>query len=181
MKVKLSNVCLAFPDLYEARAFKPGDKPKYKATFLLPKDDPQIKTIEAAILATATEAWKDKAATTIKSIRSNPNKFCFQDGDTKEYDGYTGMLALSAGNTARPLVIDQQKNPLAPQDGKPYAGCFVNASIEFFAYDNSGKGISASLRGVQFAHDGDAFGGGTPASPDEFDDLGMQETVDDLS
>lgn len=172
MKVTLKDVRLSFPDLFTPRPFKPGDKPKYKVTFLIPKDSSQIQEINAAILAVAKEKWGAKAESIIKSIRNNPNKFCFQDGDTKEYDGYAGMMALSAGNAARPLVIDGQKNPLTEADGKPYAGCYVNGIVEFFAYDNSGNGISASLKGVQFVRDGDAFGGGAPASVEDFDTLG---------
>ncbi|MDE9571706.1 ssDNA-binding protein, partial [Xenorhabdus bovienii] len=47
-----------------------------------------------------------------------------------------------------------------------------------FAYDNNGKGISASLGGVQFYRDGDAFAGGGVASVDEFDDLSEGADVD---
>lgn len=182
MKVNLKNVRLSFPDLFTPRPFKPGDEPKYKATFLIAKDDPQIKAIEDAIKAVATEKWKNKADSVLKSIRGNPNKFCFQDGDTKDYDGYEGMMAVTAGNKARPTVIDRDKSPLTQEDGKPYAGCYVNASIEFFTYDNSGNGISASLRGVQFVKDGDSFGGGGVAKTDEFDDLGADaDAPDDLA
>lgn len=181
MKVTLKNVRLSFPDLFEPRAFKAGDEPKYKATLLIAKDDPQVEIVEKAILATATEKWGAKAASIIKGIRHNPNKFNFQDGDTKEYDGYAGHMALSGSSKSRPLVIDRDKTPLGAADGRPYAGCYVNASLEIFGYENSGNGISASLKGVQFVKDGDAFGGGAPASPDEFDDLGVEEEADDLA
>lgn len=181
MKVKLINVRLSFPDLFEARAFKQGDKPKFKATFLVPQDSPQVKEIEAAIKEVAKAKWGAKADSVIKSIRGNPNKFCFQDGDTKDYDGYANMMALSAGSVTRPLVIDRDKSPLTAADGKPYAGCYVNASIELFAYDNSGNGISASLKGVQFARDGDSFAGGAPASPDDFDSIEAPELAEDLA
>lgn len=181
MKVALKNVRLSFPDLFEPRPFKAGDKPKYKSTFLIEKDSAQAKAVEAAIKEVAKAKWGAKADAVLKGIRGNPNKFNFQDGDTKDYDGYSGMMALSASNQARPLVIDRDKTPLSAQDGKPYAGCYVNATVEFFAYDNSGNGISASLKGVQFVKDGDAFGGGAPASPDEFDDLGVDEEADSLA
>lgn len=175
MKVKLTNVRLAFPDLFVPRPFKPGDPPKFKATFLIPKDDPQVKAIEAAILVVAKEKWGAKAQVVLGGIRGNPNKFNFQDGDAKEYDGYSGQMALSAGNKVRPLVIDRNKSPLTESDGRPYPGCYVNASVEFFAYDNSGNGISASLKGVQFAGDGDAFVGSPPATSEEFEDIAVGE------
>ena len=95
------------------------------------------------------------------------------DGDLKSnYDGFPGNLYVSARSTTRPLVINNDKSPLTEQDGKPYAGCYVNASIELWAQDNNyGKRVNASLRGVQFLRDGDAFAGGGAASEDEFDDI----------
>lgn len=173
MELKLKAVRLSFPDLFKPRPFKPGDTPKYKATFLIPKDDPQIKTIEAAIVATAKEKWPKDFQKVLNSIRGNANKFCYQDGDNKSYDGYEGMMALSAGNKARPSVFDRDRSPLTEDDGKPYAGCYVNAIVELFAYDNSGNGISASLSGVQFYKDGEVFSGGRPAKADDFDDLSV--------
>lgn len=185
MKLILKNVRLSFPDLFEPRAFKAGDEPKYKATFLVPKGDPQVAEIEAAIKQALVEFPKcgpKRADAVLNQIRHNPNKFNFQDGDTKEYDGYEGMMAFSAKNAARPLILDRDKTLLSAADGKPYAGCYVTASVEIFAYDSSGIGVSATLKGVQFVRDGDAFGGGTPASPDDFDDLGVEnETADDLA
>ena len=56
----------------------------------------------------------------------------------------------------------------------------MNASIELWAQDNSfGKRVNASLRGVQFLKDGDAFAGGGAASDDEFDDLATDDFADD--
>lgn len=180
MRIKIENVRLSFPALFKAEAFKPGDEPKYKATFLIEKDSETDKAIEKAILETAKFKWGAKAEKTIQQIRSNPNKFCYQDGDNKSFDGYEGMMALSAKNGTKPLVIDRNRTVLDSTDGKPYAGCYVNASIEIFCYDNSGAGISASLGGVQFVRDGDAFAGGKASDVDEFDELEAGADADDL-
>ena len=181
MRLLLKNVRLSFPDLFIAKPFKPGDAPRFKATFLLQKEDPQIKVIEAAILDTAAEKFGKKAVAVIDGIRGNANRFCFQDGNTKEYEGYENVMALAANSKTRPLVLDRDKTQLVEADGKLYAGCYVNASVEIFAYTEPGNGgISASLKGVQFVRDGDAFGGGAPASPDEFEDLGVDAEADDL-
>ncbi|MFN7341429.1 MAG: ssDNA-binding protein, partial [Opitutia bacterium] len=100
-------------------------------------------------------------------------KLLVQDGDVKaDYDGYPGNLFVNARAKTRPLVIDEQRAPLAEQDGKPYAGCYVNASIELWPQDNQyGKRINASLRGVQFARDGEAFAGGGAADVNDFDEV----------
>lgn len=173
MIIQLKNVRLAFADCFVPVAFEGEGEKKYASTFLVPKKDPQIKVIEAAILEVATAAWKDKAKGILTQIKSNPNKFCFQDGDTKSYDGYAGHMALAAKNKKRPTIVDRDKTPLTAEDSRPYAGCYVNASVELWAQDNQfGKGIRASLRGIQFLRDGDAFSAGSIASEDEFDDLG---------
>jgi len=175
MKITIKNARLSFPDLFVPRAFKAGDPEKYKATLLVPKGGDMDKAINAAISAVAKEKWPKTWEKVLASIKGNANKFCYQDGDTKEYDGYEGMMAFSANNKARPTIIDRDKSPLSEGDGKPYAGCYVNGIVELFAYDNSGNGISASLSGVQFVKDGEAFSGGRPASADEFEDLGVDE------
>ena len=171
MKLKLNNVRLSFPALFKAEAFKPGDDPRFKATFLIPEGSAQAKEVEKAAIAALEEKFPKKGATIYKQIFGNDNKCNISDGNLSEYDGYAGMVAVSAKSKTRPLVIDTDKTPLAEDDGKPYAGCYVNAIIEFFGYDNSGKGVSAILKGVQFVRDGDAFSGSAPASEDDFDDL----------
>jgi hypothetical protein len=169
-RIMLKNVRLSFPGLFEATAFKPGDKPKYKATFLIPKDSPLAKQVDALIKKTFLEKYPKKAAV-LEQIKGNPNKFCWQDGDTKDYDGYAGMMALSCKSDVRPTVLDEKRNPVTAEDGKVYAGCYVNASVDLFAYDSSGVGMSAQVRGVQFAAAGDAFAAGRPADSDEFDEV----------
>jgi hypothetical protein len=58
----------------------------------------------------------------------------------------------------------------------------VNGTVEVWAQDNKfGKGIRATLRGVQFVKDGDAFSAGTPVSEDDFDEIEAPETADDIS
>jgi hypothetical protein len=173
-RIMLNNVRLSFPSLWEAEAFKPGDKPKFKATLLTPQEGDLRKKVDGKILAVLTEYFKGdavKAKKTLAAIQGNANKFCWQDGDTKSYDGYPGMMALSAKSDVRPSVFDGQKVPLTEKDGKPYAGCYVNASIELFVYNQQGIGLSAQLRGVQFLKDGDAFAAGRPADSDEFEEV----------
>lgn len=183
-RIALADVRLSFPALFTAEAFKPGDKPKFKATLLVPQDSALRKQIDAKILAVLTEYNKGdagKAKKLLGSIQGNANKFCWQDGDNKSYDGYQDMMALSAKSDTRPLVIDGLKNPLAESDGKPYAGCYVNANVEFFVYNQQGVGLSAQLRGVQFVRDGDAFAAGRPADSDEFEEVTEGTSADDFA
>lgn len=181
MKVKLTNVRLAFPVLFEAKTVNGEGKPAFSASFLLDPADPQVKALNQAIEQVAKDKWGAKAEAILKQMRAQ-DKVALHDGDLKaNYDGFPGNLYVSARSATWPLVIDKDKSPLTEQDGKPYAGCFVNASIELWPQDNNyGKRVNASLRGVQFFRDGDAFAGGGAASEDEFDDISSGATADDL-
>jgi len=172
MQIKLTNVRLAFPALFEAKTVNGEGKPAFSASLLIEPNDPQIKAINATIDAVAKEKWGAKAEAVLKQMRAQ-DKVCLHDGDLKEqYDGFAGHFYVSARSATRPTVLNRDKSPLVEADGKPYAGCYVIASLDIWAQDNNyGKRVNASLRGVQFVKDGDAFAGGGAASEDEFDDL----------
>lgn len=181
MKLLLNDVRLAFPTLFEAKTVNGEGKPAFSASLLLDPTDKQVKAIEAAIEAVAREKWGAKAESILKQMRAQ-DKTALHDGDLKSnYSGFEGMLYVSARSATRPTVIDRDRTPLVESDGRPYAGCYVNASIELWPQDNNyGKRINAQLRGIQFARDGDAFAGGGAAAADEFADLTEGAMADDL-
>lgn len=166
-KTILKNVRLSFPSIFHTEMYGGEDTGKFTATFLLDKEAhaDTIKELKKQLVAVAEEKFGKPVP---KSI-----KYCLQDGDEKDYDGYEGCMSLKAGSQRRPTVIDRNKTPLAEEDGKPYAGCYVNASIDFWVQDNSyGKRVNANLNGIQFYADGEAFGsGGTTNAADDFDEL----------
>lgn len=182
MKIKLNNVRLAFPTLWEAKTVNGEGKPAFSASLLIDPADPQVKMINAAIDATAQEKWGAKAAGILAQARK-ADKVCLHDGDLKAtYDGFPGNLYISARNPMRPTVVDADKTPLVEADGKPYAGCYVHAVLELWAQDNNyGKRVNATLMGIQFFRDGDSFTGGGVASDDDFDDVTSGATADDLA
>lgn len=181
MKIALSNVRLAFPQLFEAKTVNGEGEPAFSATFLMEPGHPAAKTLRAAFETVGKDKWGAKWPTVKKEIEAK-DRLCLHDGGTKaDYAGFEGNLFVSARNKTRPLVIDRDKSPLTAQDGRPYAGCYVNASIELWCQDNNyGKRINASLRGVQFYKDGDAFAGGGAASEDEFEEIAEGADADDL-
>jgi len=177
MKVKLVNVRLAFPALFEAKTVNGEGDPRHSAVFIIEPGSDNAKTLAAAVKATAKEKWGAKADGILAELNKK-GRICYQEsaktnqsGDV--YDGFEDKYFVNTSNKARPLVIDRDKTPLTAADGRPYAGCFVNATIDLWAQDNNyGKRINASLMGVQFFRDGDAFAGGGVSAPDDFDDLG---------
>ncbi|MDC9591979.1 DUF2815 family protein, partial [Xenorhabdus sp. XENO-10] len=68
MKIKLPNVRLAFPDLFEATQVNGQGDYKFRSAFLISKARKDlIAEIEAAILKVATDKWGVKAEGIIKS------------------------------------------------------------------------------------------------------------------
>ncbi len=179
MKMMLKNVRIAFPALFTAQTVMGEGKPSFSAILIIDpaKQGDLIKELKAAMQKIAKEKWGAKADANMKALASQ-GKLCLRDGaDKPDYDGFEGMMYVSTRNPKRPIVLDTDKTPLTEEDGKPYAGCYANVSVDLWAMDNQyGKRICASLCGVQFAGEGDAFGGGGVASADEFDELEATDT-----
>ena len=180
-KVRLNNVRLAFPVLFEPKRVNDQGEAKYSSAFLFPPDHECIAKVKAAMAEVAKEKWADKAAEVFKSLKAS-DRLALRDGNAKsEYAGYEGMMFINSSNQLRPTVLDGNKTPLTIADGKPYAGCYVNAVIELWAQDNKyGKRINASLLGVQFYRDGERLAGGTVASEDDFEAVPGAEAADEV-
>lgn len=182
MDLKLKNVrCNFIQDLFEAAQFKGAGAFRFSSTFLVPKGSPQDKEIKAAIKAEAEREYGKKAASNLALWENNSGKYCYMDGDLSEHEGYEGNMVLTAHTTTKPRVMNKNPNViLTAQDGIPYAGCYVNALVSIYPQKGDFAGIRCSFSGVQFAGDGDAFGGGRPASAGDFDDLSEGAGKDDL-
>lgn len=178
MQVTLTNVRLAFPQLFEARAFSDGQGEAYSASFIFAEDHPAAKVMRDAIEAVGSDKWASKWPALKKELNAK-DKTALHSGDSKaSYSGFAGNLYVSARSKVRPAVVDRDRSPLTQSDGKPYAGCYVNAILDVYPQDNAyGKRVNASLKGVQFFADGDAFSGGAAAKADDFPDLSVDEAA----
>jgi hypothetical protein len=161
-QLTLKNVRLSFPDIFEAKSVNNG-APRYTANFLIPKTDKeQLRAVKVIIDEITAEEFNGKA---LPGERTP-----FKDGDESDYDGYAGHYAVSAAKPAkngRPTIVDKDKSPLTADDGKPYAGCYVNAIVRFYSINGKsdtksdksyGKRICCSLEAIQFWKDGEPFG-----------------------
>ncbi len=174
--VNLIKVRIAFMDaLFTAKPYKPGDPLRFGSTFIIEPGSKNAKALSDAMVEAAKIKWKGKAEAVLDEIkRKETTAYSERDklsSSGEPYQGFEGKYHVTAYNKNRPTVIDGRKQPLTQQDGKPYGGCYVNAIVDLYAQDEYGNKINATLLGVQFHSDGDAFGGGAPASPDQFPDL----------
>lgn len=175
IKVIMKNVRLAFADaIWTAQQVNGQGDFKFNCAFLFPGDHPARKLVSDAIRQAANEfpKWAGKADENLKKCVADL-KVCLQDGNRKDYEGYAGNYFVNASNKARPPIRDRDgKSVLVEADGRPYSGCFVNGIVDIWVQDNAfGKRVNASLMGLQFVGDGDAFSGGKTAADDDFESL----------
>lgn len=176
--VRLNNVRLSFPHL-DSPQVNVGDdgkkKSSYGAVFLMEPDHPAVKEVSKGIKEAAKRKWPTKHSELVPSLKES-HKLCLKPGSLKaiDYPEFKGMAFVSANNGKRPKVFNKAAEVIAAGEAQfPYAGCYVNATIGVWAQDHKkyGKRINASLRGIQFLRDGEAFGGGSVAADDEFQPL----------
>lgn len=190
--VRCSFLTLGEPEYFQGQKTKPTDKRRWSATGLVPYESPLRKQIDDALKKTAQEKWEKKWEAFYENIILDPKGCCWVDGKRKDYDGYKGHFALSAHRNedqGRPLVLDTDKSPIYKPDndlyegkaGRIYSGCFVNMQVEIWAQDNkTGKGLRATLLGVQRVKDGDAFSGGAAPDSEDFGEIAEGAEADDL-
>ena len=177
VRILLQNARISFPNVF-APKINVNDSgvssARFGAALIIPKNHPQIPDIQKALKDVAIDKWGEvKGAELYKSLSAG-DKICLHNGDGKtQYQGFEGNLFVSANSPTKPMVVDSDKRtPLSPQDGRPYAGCYVNASIEIWAQDNkNGKRLNAKLLAVMFVKHAEPFAGGGFASEEEFDSL----------
>lgn len=194
MNIKINNVRLSYPALFEAKAGPEGGEPKYSAAFLLDKKNnaDAVKAMQDAILSAAKAQWGDgnvkwsegKLAVRKADGKAAYVKTCLRDGIEKaETAGYgEGVMFFSASNKMPPAVVDKVPTiPLTKASGKPFAGCYVNAAVRLWAQDNAfGRRVNCQLQAVQFVADGEAFGD-APIDPAAVFGTVAGESFDDTS
>ena len=166
--MQVQNVRISFPNIFTASAFAEGQTKKFSATFIMDDDHPQMDMLKEAIEQVAVAKWDKKIPSSLKRP--------LRDGEEKDLDGFgEGTVFFNASNTKRPVLKDKDLSALVEDDGKPYAGCYVNAIVKPWAQDNAyGKRINFSLEGIQFVREGEAFGGGGTTTED-FDVIAEDE------
>jgi hypothetical protein len=178
--ILLSNVRLSFPHFVEPqRKVSPEtgkERVSYSADFIMPADHPGYAQFMKRVNEMALEKWKQHAAQVMQMIGADRKLRCFGDGNQKvnsktfqPYDGYQGMVFITAGRDTPPQIIQADGSPIDPQNTmayqaltrKMYGGCRVNVALKPWLQENKhGRGVRCDLVAVQFAGDDQPFGEG---------------------
>lgn len=177
--IYLSNVRVSFPQLVEPKKTtneKGEVRTAWSADFILPPDSQQYKQVMQQYMTLASEKWKERAQTIMQMIQADRKSRCYGNGAEKvnkttllPYDGYEGNAYVSAISNRQPQMIQPNGQPVDASNSMAYqaiargvyGGCYVNAAIRLWLQENThGRGVRCDLVAIQFAKDGDAFGGG---------------------
>lgn len=178
--IYLSNVRLSFPHIAEPQRQKNEttgvERVAYNADFVMVPDHEGFKQFMQRVAVLAQEKWKEHASVVLGMIQNERKTRCYGRGEEKvnkktfqPYDGYAGMVYISASRDTMPQIIDPSGKPVDPINTmavqalarKMYGGCRVNVAVKPWMQDNKhGRGVRADLVAIQFAADDKPFGEG---------------------
>ena len=163
-----------------------GGAAKYRTLLLIPKTDTAtyealMAGIEEAIQSGISTKWNGKRP---KMLKNSP----LQDGDLpKESNGEDWgpeakgcwVLRASCDEDHKPQGYKQVGGKGIPiEPSEVYSGMYGKLLVQFFPYSAQGNnGVSCGLNGFLKTRDGEAFGGGAPATAADF---GLQDGSSDF-
>lgn len=165
-RIKLKNVRLSYPVLFEPKTFRNSGqgKKKYGCSLILnkKKDAEQIAMLRKKIEEARVAA---KLGTKLKQC-------CLHDGSESDKDGYgpdVVFLRCTSNEEYKPALVDRNpKRALLPADDKIFAGAIVNATVSLWAFNSPqwGQQVNCNILIVQFVEDDGTRYGGEHVDPE---------------
>lgn len=180
--VTVLNARLSFCSLFTPKSVSGGD-PRFEAT-LICGDDTKIKYTGSdgkevvrpyeKMSDICDHVWKErfgKIPAKFKNYAFNKadgsttrDEYTNKDGEHwPGFDADTHYITAYKYEARCPpggiTVLDQLKQPIKKNNGTIFSGCYVNAVIDVYAFNrDDGRGVTASLEGVQLLKRGEPFG-----------------------
>lgn len=172
----------SYLQVWEPKAIKEGDKPKYSVQLVIPKSD---KTTIAKITKAYEIAREQGKSTKWNGSIPAQVKLPLRDGDIEKPNDAVlkGCYFMAASSDTQPNVIDIHNNKIFDQTSV-YSGCYGRASINLYPYNfnNMNKGVAVGLNNLQFVKDGEPLGGRNTAEYDfSLEPLDDMDLDDDLA
>lgn len=171
--VKLNDVKISFPYLFQKKDWKNGKDPKYEITFMLNKvtNATEIQEIQDFIEEVLNE-------NKIKKPIPASFKVCLKDGDLNDRQEYKDHYTILAKSTQKVPLLEKNPKIEVTDEKRFYGGCYVSAYIKLSTYENNAKGITAYLQSVQFRKDGERLGDVHDAS-NAYDSVDIDDVLDE--
>ena len=158
-KIILRNVRLSYEHIFTATKFQEGQPAKFSATFIIPKDHPDLAAVKKAMVEAGVETF----GTAFNAKSGWPRGFtCSLKDAGVEVNGmgevlseknpaYKGCYILEANSTRRPVTLHRDKSQITEEDGIIYSGCCLNASLGVagYTFEQATRGVTCYLNGAQ--------------------------------
>ena len=158
---------LMYPTLWTAKRYqnKPDNAPRYEATLLILKSDPELP----ALMNIFNGEIKEKYKTTSLPYGKDG---CILDGGIRHPDDpfYADKVILSmscAEKKGPPEVLLPDNSPVV-NHSHIYQGCVARAYIHMHSYDSGKGGIRAELHGIKKYRDSAPIKDSTPRTRSAF-------------
>lgn len=165
-KVIIKDCRLSF-----VHAFRPAvplsgnpDDAKYSVSIIIPKDNPQINEIKAAIKEATEDGRSSKFGGKIPANLRTP----LRDGDEARPDdpAYANSFFINATSKNAPGILEPTKQRMTDETHL-YSGCYAHVAVNFYPYNASGnKGIAAGLNNIMKTREGEVLAGAASAESD---------------
>jgi hypothetical protein len=179
VSVRLDNVIITYPHLFEKHAAPGSTTEKYSAEFILDptKNKAAIDKVQAGVLEVAREAGKADKIKTFKFpvLRSGDAENAERERmDRSPRPELAGKVFIRASDpNFQPQIVDRNRQPIGEsQRSMIFGGCVVNAFIDFYySAGGANPGVFVGLKGVQLVDNVNVekLGGGAPSAEAMFD------------
>lgn len=189
-KVKIGKARASYVNVFHAKGVE-GAEPKYSISLIIPKEN---KALVAQIEQAIKNAFDYGKTTLGANAKLERIKTPLRDGGEERPDdeAYKNAYFINASCKTKPgvsvfkgtKIVDGKKQNIIEaleDEEEMYSGCYVYASVNFYAYNTSGnKGIAAGLNNVLKVADGEPLGGRISAEADFYDmDIPEEAPADD--
>ncbi|AHA27998.1 ssDNA-binding protein [Candidatus Liberibacter americanus] len=181
---------LSYPSLFQPKESKFKKEPMYSADILFSKKDKeQFKILDDARRQAGQNKFPNRDYSWVLREAERSQSLLIKDGDAKldrsndpdKYrEAYEGKWYITATNSQQPTIVDQHAYRLTEDTGLFYAGCHVVALLNIGCYDfeNTKRGFTNTLRGIQFIKDDTPWQGKRTADIGEFQPQEVTENAD---
>lgn len=157
------KIRFSYAHVWEPKAAKQGQEPKYSCALLIPKTDTSTLSMVTAAIAEAKQLGVTNGTYKGKNTEVPTFKGCLRDGDLEKPDNpeYHGCYFINANNKSPVGVIGPDAKRISDL-ARPsfYSGCYGNFSVNFFPFNFDGSiGVGAGLNAVQKVSDGEQLAG----------------------
>lgn len=168
VKFVTGKVRLSYANIWEPKP-NPNGKLQYSAALLIPKEDRDNLNRLVAAVKQVMDENKD-------FFKGRKPASPIHDGDTDGTNAgqppYAGCYYVNAKATEAypPKIMDFNKRALTPDDEvKVYSGCYVQAVLSIFPYNNQQVGVGVGLTAIRKVADGEPLAG-VVVSDNDWDD-----------